>query len=109
MLQCLPAVSVDTDVWVSPSGLLAKIAGRKFAYRCKVFNSVSPMISAISIVGNVARSKNRATASCRKLRILLARVQYSQNIDHIGTDLIHHDVVRVHDVFTRASDAPGPE
>ena len=102
-------MSVDIAVWVSPSSLPAKVAGRRFAYRCKVLNSECPMISAIYIVCNVVRSKNRATASCRKLRILLAGVQDPQYVDHIGTDLIHHDVVRVHDVLTRASDAPGPE
>ena len=50
----------------APSSLEAKIDGRKFAYRCNVFNSVCPVISAISMVCNVVRSKNRATASWRK-------------------------------------------
>ena len=56
----------------TPSSLLARIAGRRFAYRCKVFNSVCPVIIAISKVCNVVHSKNRATASCRRSRILLA-------------------------------------
>ena len=39
----------------------------------------------------------------------MARVQYSQNINHITADLINHNVVRVHDVFTRANNATGPK
>lgn len=41
--------------------------------------------------------------------IFLARVQDPQNINHIGADLIHHNVIRMHNQFTGARHATGPE
>jgi len=36
-------------------------------------------------------------------------VQHAQNVYHLVADLIHHDVVWMHDVFTCASHATKPE
>ena len=36
-------------------------------------------------------------------------MQDPQNINHIVADLVHHNVIRVHNLFTGASHATGPE
>ena len=41
--------------------------------------------------------------------ILLARVQHSQNINHIAANLIHHDVIGMHYMLAGAGHAPQTE
>ena len=54
------------------------------------------------------RSDNAAHLA-QKSGVLLARVQHSQDINHVIADLIHHDVIWMDNVLTRSGYTTGPE